>query len=138
MRYARKPLVVDAIKLMSATTVNGMTGKPGDYLLTMPTGEMGFMAASMFEANFQPADMVAAVAPGNPAPDVAEETPQKPLMICLGCGGEVPPEEFERKTGMCVNCLKKQVTCHNCGRTVFQYEIIGTMCRKCMPKQPSI
>ena len=136
MRYARKPLVVDAIKIVAPTTVNGMTGKPGDYLLTMPTGEMGFMAASMFEANFQPADMVPIVQ-DNPAPDLAD-APQKTLMICLGCGEEVPPEEFERKTGMCVNCLKKQVSCHNCGRTVFQYEIIGTMCRKCLPPKPSI
>lgn len=138
MRYSRKPLSVDAIKLTAPTTINGQTGQPGDYLLTLPNGELGFMPAAMFESNFQPEALATQIiAPANPAPDMAEE-PTRNLMICLGCGAEVPPEEFERKSGMCVNCLKKQVSCNNCGRQVFQYEIIGTMCRKCLPKGPAL
>lgn len=129
MQYMRKPLFVDAIKMTKTTVVNGQTGKVGDYLLTMPTGEMGFMAAAMFEANFE------AITTAQVAPDVAE--PERleaaSLMICLGCGAEVTRDKFEGKTGLCVDCLKKQVSCHNCGRQVYQYEIIGTMCRKCLP-----
>lgn len=131
MRYARKPLIVDAIKLSTATTLNGMTAQTGDYLLTLPNGEIGFMAASMFEANFQPIDQSLANTPANHLPPDLADEPKQSLMVCLGCGEEVPPEEFERKTGLCVNCLKKQVTCHTCGRAVYQYEILGTHCRKC-------
>lgn len=136
MKYQRIPIKVDAIKLSEPTQINGKTGQPGDYLLTLPGGKIAIMTGKVFEASFEPIEAgFAEVA----APDLERPTPQevferKSLMICLGCGDEVTRDQFEPKSGMCVRCLKQQVTCQTCDRDVFQYEVIGLKCRHCLGK----
>lgn len=137
MLYYRKEMLVDAMLVTRGMTVEGKTGQPGQYFVQFADGSFNFMSPEVFEANFENAaehGMIATTAAPTPkSPPVPEPEPiQLTQYVCLGCGSEVAEEIFEKKTGLCVDCLKQTVTCQTCGQSVKQYEVIGTYCRKCL------
>ena len=137
MRYRRKPMVVDAIVCAADMNFQGKNALAGDYLVSYSDGSMGVIKKAVFEAHFEPDSVLPILAPSVvsplPAP-VTEEITGPPQFVCLGCGAEVNEELFEKKSGMCVECLKQTVKCHTCGADVKQWEVLGTVCLKCLKK----
>jgi hypothetical protein len=136
MIFHRKPMEVDAVLLKLPMEFNGKKGGPGDYFVTFADGSMTIMAKRPFENMFSQTE-VATVIPAAPAEliTMAELEKQEAIhskFICMSCNNEVMEADWERKTGMCVECLKLLVNCNTCGKQVNQYEIIGSMCRHCL------
>jgi hypothetical protein len=135
MLYDRKKMKVDAVKIGQPMSLNGRNGQPGDYFVTYADGSMSIVSASVFESNFVPSHMteVTTITPDSEPEKTPEPKPSG--YICIGCGSDtIQSHMFDRNTGMCADCLKKQATCHTCGTTVSQFEIIGTYCRRCLSK----
>lgn len=139
MLYQRKPMTVDAIKLLRPMEVAGKHGKPGDYLVTFEDGSITIVTGPIFEGNFQavsaynpPTPIAQPIQAPQPIPVQQSDEPKPTGLICLGCGSEVQRNVFDPATGMCAECLKKTVVCQNCQSTVQQFEIVGTYCRRCL------
>lgn len=60
MRYRKKPVVIEAIRIsrpMTVETLEGtMRGNPGDWLITGVAGEQYFCRDDIFRATYEPAD----------------------------------------------------------------------------------
>ncbi|MFA9560547.1 hypothetical protein ACERII_24920 [Evansella sp. AB-rgal1] len=56
-KYRRKPQVVEAVKITRTITIESvegtMTGNPGDYLITDPSGEQYPLKANVFEKTYE-------------------------------------------------------------------------------------
>lgn len=139
MLYQRKRMDVNAVKLKSPMVVGGRTGMPGDYLVTFADDSVSIISGPVFEGNFEPVigaeKQAFVIIPGKqdepPKPPMTEPLPTG--FICVGCQSETVPEHlFDKNTGLCATCLKKQVVCQTCGLTVQQFEVIGSYCRRCL------
>ena len=141
MKYQRKPLFLDAIKLTEKTTVGDTEGKPGDYLVTM-NGKISIQDKEFFENHFIPYVEPEQSKVAEPVQEPQQEGKYKPWetkpnanKICISCNEEKPPEQVDRNTGQCVDCLKMETTCETCGAAIMQLDKIGTICRKCLQKK---
>lgn len=140
MRYQRIPIKVDAIQVPQATPVGEQFANAGDFIVTYEDGSMSVIAKDVFLRHYEPVNQLATPAvikqqpEPQPQPPSHETKPGTIGYVCLGCGQEVAEEIYEKKSGLCVNCLKQDVECQTCASQVKQYELIGTYCRRCLPK----
>lgn len=140
MKFQRKPLIIDAIKLTENMTLGEEAGVPGDYLVTV-NGKTSIAKQEFFEKHFIPytaeATINTLVVPENPVEEKEEkykpwETIPTSDKLCITCNKAKSPDVIDRNTGQCVDCLKMDTTCETCGAAILQLDKIGSVCRKCI------
>lgn len=141
MEYIRKPIKVDAVQMPTNGAVGVNEFHAGDYLVTYEDGSVAVLPPDVFEANFEPGTTTSPIQIVNkplpqqqpsiePKPEPSGELANKDALTCLICSQDVMPDNFDRRQGICFDCLK--VKCPTCHSIVKRSEMKGQYCPNCL------
>ena len=137
MKYIRKQLTVDAMKMQADGVMGGIEIKKGDFLLTHSDGSVSAIPEDVFLANYEVSEGAITTAQNKPSnsAEVAQVIPPvkqavKDLYTCLGCSQDFPLSCFDKQQGICFDCLK--VKCPTCGTPNKLSDMKGNYCPNCL------
>lgn len=139
MRYFRKPMTVDAVKLSFSCDIDGIPAHAGDFLVTFEDGSQTVLEGPVFEATFEEALQ------NPPGPVEAPQRVIRPTIgetrpvdvenvdeyTCIECGATVNRANYDSGSGRCRGCI--QVRCPTCKKPAKLSEMAGEYCPSCLP-----
>lgn len=145
MRFTRKPLSVDAVRISVPISMSEEHGQPGDWLVTFEDGSQTIYPADLFDIEFEPLvekprlpdlplrDRDTTLLP-NPVPVPPEDWEESKLptdCTCIECGGTVRREHWDPQSGVGRCCVT--VKCPTCRNPAKFSEMAGQYCPRCLP-----
>lgn len=160
MIYRSRPEEVDAIELSEGISLNGMKGKPGDFLVHFKNGELSIHAREQFLNMYEPETAPIKVETQKPFVRIADprdlpggepdkdalakikaENEQTSELCCFTCHEDVKASEVDEDKN-CPKCAtKKQPTgydkksligvCEECGEPAFPESLKEGVCLTC-------